>query len=75
MGHLTQALDLPWTALNNASFDFKIRWQIQVPETLAEAKRLVAETDPDQMTELPDGYTYLDVPSEYAGIAQRWLVV
>ncbi len=51
----------------------EVRWLTRVPETLAEAKRLLAETDPDQMTELPDGYAYLEVPSEYAGIAQRWL--
>ena len=51
------------------------RWLTRVPETLAEAKRLLAETEREQMTELPDGYAYLEVPSEYGGIAQRWLVV
>ncbi len=53
----------------------EIRWLTRVPETLAEAKRLVAETDPDEMTELPDGYAYLEVPSDYGDVAQRWLVV
>jgi transposase len=51
------------------------RWLTRVPETLAEAKRLLAETDRGQMGELPDGYAYLEVPSQYGGIAQRWLVV
>ena len=51
------------------------RWLTRVPETLAEAKRLVAETELSEMTELPDGYAYLEVPSNYAGVAQRWLVV
>jgi transposase len=27
------------------------------------------------MTELPDRYTYLEVPSSYGDVAQRWLVV
>ncbi len=51
------------------------RWLTRVPETLAEAKRLLAETDREQLTALPDGYAYLEAPSEYTGIAQRWLVV
>ncbi len=51
------------------------RWLTRVPETLAEAKRLLAETDPDEMGELPDAYAYLEVTSDYGGIAQRWLVV
>lgn len=51
------------------------RWLTRVPETLAEAKRLLAEADREQMLELADGYAYLEVPSEYGGIAQRWLVV
>ena len=53
----------------------EIRWLTRVPETLAEAKRLLAKTDVDQMTELSDGYAYLELPSDYGGIAQRWLVV
>lgn len=51
------------------------RWLTRVPETLKQAKRLVAETDPDDLTELPDGYAYLEVPSDYGDVAQRWLVV
>jgi transposase len=52
-----------------------IRWLTRVPETLAAAKQLVVETDRGAMTELPDGYAYLEIASEYGGIAQRWLVV
>jgi transposase len=51
------------------------RWLTRVPETLAEVKRLLAKTTLDQMTELPDGYAYREVSSDYGGIAQRWLVV
>jgi transposase len=51
------------------------RWLTRVPETLAEAKRLLAEADADEMGELPDAYAYLEVPGDYGGIAQRWLVV
>lgn len=53
----------------------QIRWLTRVPETLAEAKRLVAKTALDQMTELPDGYAHLEVLSDYGDVAQRWLVV
>jgi transposase len=53
----------------------EIRWLTRVPETLAEAKRLVAEPDADAMTALPDGYAFLEIPSDYGDLAQRWLVV
>jgi transposase len=42
-----------------------------VPETLAEAQMRLAETEPNPITALPDGYAYVEVPSNYAGIAQR----
>jgi transposase len=50
-------------------------WLMRVPETLAEAKRLVKETAQDQMVELEPGYFGKEVKSEYGGVAQRWLVV
>jgi len=50
-------------------------WLMRVPETLAEAKRLVKETAQDQMTELESGNFGKEVKSEYGGVAQRWLVV
>lgn len=51
------------------------RWLTRVPETLAAANRLLAETDADEMTALPDDYASLELPSDFGGIAQRWLVV
>ncbi len=53
----------------------EIRWLTRVPETLKQAKRLVAETDADDMTELSQGYACLEVLSDYGDVAQRWLVV
>jgi transposase len=50
-------------------------WLMRVPETLAEAKRLVKETRQDQMVELETGYFGKEVKSEYGRVAQRWLVV
>jgi transposase len=50
-------------------------WLMRVPETLAEAKRLVKETRQDQMVELETGYFGKEVKSEYGEVAQRWLVV
>jgi transposase len=50
-------------------------WLMRVPETLAEAKRLVKETAQEEMAELAPGYFGKEMPSEYGGTAQRWLVV
>lgn len=50
-------------------------WLMRVPETLAEAKRLVKETEQEQMVELALGYLGKEIEIEYGGIAQRWLVV
>ena len=52
-----------------------ILWVMRVPETLAEAKRLVKETECEQMVELSPGHFCKEVPSEYGEIVQRWLVV
>lgn len=51
------------------------RWLTRVPAPLAAANRLLAETDADEMTALPDDYASLAVPSDSGGLAQRWLVV
>jgi transposase len=53
----------------------KMRWLMRVPETLADAKALVKETDRAVMTRLTDGYWDKEIQSEYGGIGQRWLVV
>jgi transposase len=52
-----------------------MRWLMRVPETLADAKALVKETDRAAMTPLEVGYWGKEVQSEYGGIEQRWLVV
>jgi transposase len=53
----------------------KMRWLMRVPETLADVKALVKETEQDAMTQVADGYWGQEVKSEYGGIQQRWLVV
>lgn len=53
----------------------EILWVMRVPETLAQAKQLVKEAQFDEMAELAIGYWGKEVPREYAGIQQRWLVV
>jgi transposase len=52
-----------------------ILWLMRVPETLAEAKRLVKETEQPEMTELTAGYFGKEIKSEYGGVNQRWLIV
>jgi transposase len=53
----------------------KMRWLMRVPETLAEAKRLVRETEQTAMVELAPGYWGKEVETTYSDIPQRWLVV
>jgi transposase len=52
-----------------------IFWVMRVPETLAQAKKLVKETLAEEVMELEPGYWGKEVICEYAGIQQRWLVV
>jgi len=72
----------PYFVMDSAGYSEKslkeikdILWLMRVPETLAEAKRLVKETAQDQMVELEPGYFGKEVKSEYGGVAQRWIVV
>lgn len=53
----------------------EIFWVMRVPETLAQAKKLVQETLAEEMMELEPGYSGKEVTSEYGGLQQRWLVV
>jgi transposase len=52
-----------------------ILWVTRVPETLAQAKQLVTDTQAAELAELEPGYSGKEVEREYAGIQQRWLVV
>jgi transposase len=63
-----------YSARNLKKLD-EIGWLTRVPETLADAKRLLAQTPRDRMTVLEDGYAYFEQESEYGEVPQRWLVV
>jgi len=52
-----------------------MRWLMRVPETLAEAKRLVRETEQTAMVELTHGYWGKEVEITYGEVPRRWLVV
>jgi transposase len=72
----------PYVVMDSAGFSKAtlkeaqdIKWLMRVPETLAKAKKLVKETSADEMHELEPGYQGKEGACEYAGIAQRWLVV
>jgi transposase len=74
--------DQPYFVMDSAGYSEKslktlqgMKWLMRVPETLAEAKRLVKETDRSEMTELTAGYLGKEIKSEYAGVTQRWLIV
>jgi transposase len=72
----------PYFVMDSAGYSEKglktlqdMLWLMRVPETLAEAKRLVKETEQSQMAELAPGYFGKEIESEYGGVPQRWLVV
>jgi transposase len=74
--------DQPYFVMDSAGYSEKslktlqeMKWLMRVPETLAEAKRLVKETDRSEMTELAAGYLGKEIKSEYGGLTQRWLSV
>ena len=52
-----------------------VLWVTRVPETLAEAQKLVRETSQETMTELKPGYLGKEMSITYAEIKQRWLLV
>ena len=72
----------PYFIMDSAGYSEKnlkaiqdIFWLMRVPETIAEAKRLVKETGQEEMEELATGYFGKEVKIEYGGVAQRWLVI
>jgi transposase len=76
------AEEQPYLVMDSAGFSEDtlkeaqdMRWLMRVPETLAQAKKLVRETLPEEMSELESGYRGKEVVCGYAGIVQRWLVV
>jgi transposase len=53
-----------------------LKWLTRVPLTLTEAKRVLSEIEEDAFEESTlSGYRIAEVESNYAGIAQRWLIV
>lgn len=68
-------MDSAGYAADNLKTLKEICWLMRVPETLAEAKRLVRETEKTAMLELALGYWGKEVEITYGDIPQRWLVV
>ncbi len=52
-----------------------MRWLMRVPETIAEAKRLVRESEKTEMQPMAEGYWGKEVALTCGEIPQRWLVV
>jgi len=54
----------------------EIKWLTRVPLSIKEAKKLVNEISASEFSqsELP-GYSFVETPSNYGGVSQRWLVV
>ena len=68
-------MDSAGYAADNLKTLKNMRWLMRVPETLAEAKPLVHETEKTAMWELVTGYWGKEVANTYGDIPQRWLVV
>lgn len=68
-------MDSAWFSEKTLKEAQDIFWVMRVPETLAQAKKLVKETPAEETVELEPGYAGKEVVCEYAGIQQRWLVV
>jgi transposase len=51
-----------------------IKWISRVPETLTESRAALSQNY-DDWSFLAEGYRYVALQSDYAGIAQRWLLV
>lgn len=74
--------DQPYYVMDSAGYSEdnlkameKIHWLTHVPETLKQARELVAETQKTDMQSLEEGYWGKEVTSRYGSIQQRWLVV
>jgi transposase len=53
----------------------QLKWITRVPATLREAQAVLAQADPQTMAPLTEGYRYRVVPSNYGGVAQRWVLI
>jgi transposase len=51
-----------------------LKWISRVPETLTESKAALAKSY-DNWSFLAEGYQYVAIQSDYAGITQRWLLI
>jgi transposase len=65
----------PYLVMDSAGFSEatlkeaqEVHWLMRVPETLAQAKRLVQETQTSEMSELELGYQGKETVCEYAGV-------
>jgi transposase len=53
----------------------EIEWVVRVPETSAEAKRVLQAVASAEMQEAGDGYRIFPLGNLYGGVRQRWLLV
>jgi transposase len=82
VAQLQSVTDIEYLVMDSAGYTKKsleacqntIKWISRVPETLSESK-IVIEKDYDTWNELPNGYKYVPLTSEYGGVKQRWLLV
>lgn len=82
IGQLQTVHDLNYIVMDSAGYTQNslescgkhIHWISRVPETLKESKAAIAKSYTN-WSFLAEGYQYVPLQSDYAGIAQRWLLV
>lgn len=53
-----------------------VKWVSRVPETISYAKKLIEETDIEEMSKSSiEGYSYKEHMNSYGGVEQKWLVI
>jgi transposase len=52
-----------------------MQWSTRVPATLTEAQAALAHVDPQAMAPLTEHYRYVELPSSYGGVPQRWVLI
>lgn len=81
---LQNAHDIPYLVADSALYNQDtlqalqqsgIRWITRVPHTLTEVNAALAEVKVEELAPLAEGYHYRALPSQYAGVSQRWLLI
>lgn len=82
VGQLQSLQDIPYLVADSAFYTKNNikemgdnKWISRVPETIKEAKTAITNAESEKLIKIDENYSYLLLSSNYANIAQRWLLV